>query len=149
MKGTATEVDEFRQAVPGAKVEKFEVSRPFRDVARTFQTKAPECLNVRVRTTSQSMTSYQVIVTAYKPTVVVTDARAELHVQGHHEAGVISVTKEPEGGYYYLVADAYPLNRNRTRIEIFGPSKGAEVLIKAVTGWATGQSIGCPDLTKS
>jgi len=49
--------EEFRKAVPGAfmaKVESFEVDRPFDDVARTFQKKAPECLNLRVRTTSQT-----------------------------------------------------------------------------------------------
>ncbi|MGH8697798.1 MAG: hypothetical protein ACREVS_15040, partial [Burkholderiales bacterium] len=86
--------EEFRRAVPGAfmaKTESFEVNRSLRDVAETFQRRAPECLNVRVRTTSQTRTSYQVIVTAYTPTVVATKERAELHVQQHHEKGVMKV----------------------------------------------------------
>jgi len=143
--------EEFRRAIPGAfmtKKESFEVSRPFREVARAFQARAPECLNVRVKTVSQSSTSYQVIVAAYKPTVVVSDTRAELHVQRHYESGVMSVTQEPPGGYYLLVADASPLGKNRTRIDIYGPSRGVDSLVGAITGWATGKSLACPDLTK-
>jgi len=143
--------EEFRRAVPGAfmaKTETFEVKRAFRDVAETFQRKAPECLNVRIRTTSQSTTSYQVIVTSYKPTVVATKERAELHVQQHHEKGVMKVTTEPEGGYYLLVVDAYPVDRNTTRVQWFGPSRGYDALIRAVKGWAAGENLGCPDMTK-
>ena len=144
--------EEFRKAVPGAfmgKVETFEVNRPFSDVAKTFQKKAPECLNVSVKTTSQTRQSYQVIVTNYKPTVLVTEEKAELHVQQHHAAGVLNVTEEPNGGYYLLVADAFPLDKKRTRVDIYGPSIGHSVLIEAIKGWATGENIGCPDLTKN
>ncbi len=143
--------EEFRKAVPGAfmaKVETMEVNRAYGDVARTFQKKAPECLNVAIRTVSQSTTSYQVIVTEYRPTVRVSSERAELHVQQHHKQGVLKVTKEPEGGYYLLVADATPIDRKRTRLDLYGPSMGHDTLIKAVKGWATGENIGCPDLTK-
>lgn len=143
--------EEFRVAVPGAfmaMTETVEVNRSFSDVAGTFRKKAPECLNVKVEMTEQSATSYHVVVTAYKPTVVVSDQRAELHVQQHHEKGVLNVTKEPEGGYYLLVADAYPIENDRTRLELFGPSRGYDVLIRAVKGWASGENLGCPDLTK-
>lgn len=144
--------EEFRRAVPGAfmaKTETFEVNRPFREVAATFRKKAPECLEVTVRTTSRTTTSHQVIVTEFKPTVVVTQKRAELHVQQHHKAGVLKVTREPVGGYYLLVADAYPVDQNRTKVQMFGPSVGHGVLIRAVRGWATGENLGCPDMTKS
>ena len=75
---------EFREAVPDAflaEVETFVVDRPFEDVANTFQSKAPECLNVRVKTTSQTNQSYQVIVTVYKPTVRMSGDKAELRLQ--------------------------------------------------------------------
>lgn len=144
--------DEFRQAVPGAfmaKVESFEVNRAFDDVARTFEKKAPECLNVRVRTTSQTNMSYRVTVTSFKPTVLVSDKKVELHVQQHHEAGVLNVTKEPEGGYYLLVADGYPFGNGRTQIDMYRPTTGHGVLIQAIKGWATGENVGCPDMTKN
>lgn len=143
--------DEFRQAIPGAmlgKSETFEVNRAFSDVAKTFQDRAPACLNVAVRTTSQTTTSYQVIDTVYKPTVRVTPARAELHLQQHHKSGVIKVAKEPEGGYYLMVVDAYPVAAGKTRVQTFGPSIGVDVLMRAFKGWATGENLGCPDLTK-
>ena len=145
--------EEFRQALPGAfmgKKQTFEANRPYRDVARTFQARAPECLSVSVRTVSQTGTSYQNILTTYKPTVLVGKNSAEIHVQRHFQGGGIIIPgKEPEGGLYMLVADATPIERNRTRIDIYGPSRGADVLIRAITGWATGQNLGCPDMTKN
>jgi outer membrane murein-binding lipoprotein Lpp len=143
--------EEFRKAVPGAfsaKVETFEVDHPFSQVASTFQRMGPNCLSKTIKTTSQTTTSYQVIVTTYKPTVVVTGTKAELHVQQHHEQGVINVSKEPAGGYYVLVADALPLTPTKTRIDLYRPSIGHSILIQAVKNWATGENVGCPDLTK-
>jgi hypothetical protein len=143
--------EEFRKAVPGAfsaKVETFEVDRPFSQVAGTFQKMGPDCLSKTIKTTSQTTTSYQVIVTTYKPTVLVVGKKAELHVQQHHEQGVINVSKEPDGGYYLLVADAQPVTQTKTRIDLYRPSMGHGVLIQAVKNWATGENVGCPDLTK-
>lgn len=151
MTGHPQTAEEFRQAVPGAflgEVESFEVNRPFREVADTFREKAPVCLHKTIRTTSQTNMSYQVIVTTYNPTVLVDAERAELHLQQHHEAGVLNVTKEPEGGYYLLVADAIPVGKNNTRIDLYRPSVGFDVLIRGIKGWATGDVLGCPDLTK-
>jgi hypothetical protein len=144
--------EEFRKMAPGAflvKTDSQEVNRSLREIGATFRKRAPECLNMRVTTTSQAPGSYQVIVSVYRPTVVVTDQRVELHLQRHHEKGVIAVTKEPEGGYYLMVADAYPVDGRRSRLEIIGPSKGYDVIWRAVIGWATGKDLGCPDLTKT
>jgi len=144
--------EEFRKAAPGAflaKMETHEINRSMEEIGATFQERAPDCLNMRVRTTSQTPGSYQVIVSLYKPTVVVTDQRAELHLQRHHERGVLAVTKEPEGGYYLMVADAYPVDANRSRLQIFGPSMGYDVIYRAIIGWARGDNLGCPDLTKT
>jgi hypothetical protein len=143
--------EEFRKAVPGAfsaTVETFDVERPFSQVASTFQKMGPNCLSKTIKTTSQTTTSYQVIVTTYKPTVVVTSRKAELHVQQHHDQGVLAVSKEPEGGYYLLVADAQPVTQTKTRVDLYRPSMGHGVLIQAVKNWATGENVGCPDLTK-
>lgn len=142
---------EFRAAVPGAflaKVGKYEVSQPFQKVASRFEKMAPKCLNVTIKTVSQSTTSYQVIVTEYKPTVILSEDRAELHVQQHHAQGVMKITEEPEGGYYLMVVDAIKVDEDTTRIEYYGPSVGHESIIKAIKGWASGENVGCPDLTK-
>jgi hypothetical protein len=143
--------EEFRKAVPGAmmtKTETYEVNRPVKDVAAAFRRRAPECLKVSVRTVSQTSGSYQNILTEYTPTVIVTDQRTELHVQQLHKTGVMYPSKPPAGGVYILVADAYPIAGNRTRIQLYGPSKGYDVLYRAIRGWSTGDNLGCPDMTK-
>lgn len=143
--------EEFRRAVPGAmmtKTESYEVNRPLREVAATFRRKAPECLNLQVRTVSRTATSYQNILTHYQATVVVTAQRAELHVQQEHKTGVLYPSKPPAGGTYLVVADAYPQPGNRTRIQLYGPSRGYDVLYRAIRGWASGENLGCPDMTK-
>ncbi len=144
--------EEFRAAVPGAfsaEVETFEVNRSFEEVAAAFQNRAPDCLSGRIKTTSQTNTSYQVIVTRYTPTVQVSANRAEIHLQQHHEQGVMKISEEPENGYYMLVTDAYRMGDSRTRIEMFRPAFGYKHIIEAIKGWATGDNMGCPDLTKT
>ena len=143
--------DEFRQAVPGAfmgKVETIEANRPLETVAKTFQTMAPKCLDVRIKTTSRTNTSYQVIVTKYHPTVIVKKQKAELHVQEKHESGVVAVYEEPAKGHYLMVVDATPLDKKRTAITMYRPSMGKDTMVKAIKGWATGDNVGCPDLTQ-
>ena len=149
--GMPQTAEEFRKAVPGAmmtKTETYEVNRSYRDVAATFQRKAPECLNLQVRTVSQTSTSYQNILTQYKSTVVAGGERAELHLQQDHKTGVIYPSKPPEGGPYIIVADAYPQPGNRTRMQLYGPSMGYDVVYRAIRGWASGDNLGCPDMTK-
>ena len=143
--------EEFRKAAPGAmlgKTDTYEVNRAYREVSATFQRKAPECLNMAVRTVSQTSTSYQNILTEYKSTVVAGGERAELHLQQLHKTGVIYPSKPPEGGAYIIVADAYPLPGNRTRMQLYGPSIGYDVVYRAIRGWASGDNLGCPDMTK-
>lgn len=142
--------EEFRQAVPGSfsgKVETFETTRSVKDIAKTFRKKAPECLEVAIETTSQTSDSYSHYITTYKPTVVVSSNRVELHVQRHMD-NVVKISEEPEGGYFLLVADAYPVDRKTTRIDLYRPAFGFDILTKAIKGWATGDNLGCPDLTK-
>src|SRR5687768_587613 len=79
---------EYRLAVPGssfAEVEKFEVNRPYDGVADTFKRMAAKCLDVTIKTSSQSPGSYQVIVANWNPTVIVGRDKAEFHLQRVYE----------------------------------------------------------------
>ena len=143
--------DEFRKELPGAflgEVEKFEVARSHTEIGKTFQKMAPKCLDVRITTTSQSRTSYQVITTKWNPTVKVSKNRAELHIQQLHESGVLNVYEVPKNGYYMMVVDVVPTGKNKSEIIMYRSSIGNEALIKAIKGWANGKNVGCPDLTK-
>jgi hypothetical protein len=147
---TAEEFRKFIPGVPMGKVESFEVNRSYREVVKTFQAKAPECLNVSVRRVSQNGTVMQNMLNVYKPTVRVTDTRTELHVQRHTQGPAVTmVGQEPPGGYYVFVADASPSGSAKTRIDTYGTSIGVDALYRAVKGWASGQNLGCPDMTKN
>jgi hypothetical protein len=146
----AEEFRKFVGGVPMGKVETFEANRPFREVAKTFQAKAAECFNTSVRTVSQTGTVMRNVRDTYKPTVLITDKKAELHVQRHSEGPAMTmVGKEPPGGFYVFVADAAPAGSNKTRIDTYGTSIGVDALYRGVKGWATGQNLGCPDMTKN
>ena len=143
--------DEFRQMAPGAfmvQVQSFEVNRPVREVGETFRRRGPGCLNITIRTTSSAPGSYQVIETAYKATVVAGASKAELHLQQKHLKGVVAVYQEPEDGHYLFVVDALPAGARATKVQIIGPSRGYDVLVRAFKAWADGSSTGCPDMTK-
>lgn len=143
--------DEFRKGVPTAfmgEKSTYDVNRSYSKVADTFKKYAKKCLDVRIKSVSQTSTSYQVIVTKFNPTLIVGNSKLELHVQQLHEQGVMNVSQVPEGGYYYLVADAYSVGKSKTRVDIYGASIGNETLKAAIKGWATGKNMGCPDMTK-
>jgi hypothetical protein len=143
--------DEFRQMAPGAfmvQVQSFEVKRSPRDIGESFRRRAPECLNVTIRTTSSSPGSYQVIDTAYKATVIAGSDKAELHLQQKHLKGVVNVYEEPKDGHYLFVVDATPAGARAAKVQIIGPSRGYDVVVRAIKAWADGSGTACPDLTK-
>ncbi|MDH5485338.1 MAG: hypothetical protein OEY43_08915 [Gammaproteobacteria bacterium] len=143
--------EEFRQGVPTAFMgmsESYTVNRPYDKVVKTIKRKAPKCLNVRVTTTSQTTTSYQVIVTKYKPTVIAGKKKTELHIQQLHEQGVMNISEVPRGGYYLMVTDIVPAGKNKTKVTMYRPSMGIDTMVAAIKGWISGKNMGCPDLTK-
>lgn len=143
--------DEFRQMAPGAfmvQVQDFEVNRTVREIGETFRRRAPACLNMTIRTTSSAPGSYQVIETAYKATVVANAGKAELHLQQKHLKGVIAVYEEPADGHYLFVVDAVPAGSRGAKVQIIGPSRGYDVVVRAFKAWADGSSTACPDMTK-
>ncbi len=139
--------DEFREAGKAGRAlatyETYEVNRPVAEIAATFRAKAAECLDYRIGSTKKpvigigSSTHYYGVTT---PTVKKSKGRVELYFQVKYEHTLGSV---PKDGYYDLVADAYPQGK-KTRLDIYRRTK-AGVLGQAVKGWATGESMGCPD----
>ena len=144
--------EDFRKAVSGGammtKTDSYEVNRSTQAVGTAFKQRAQECLGVQVRTVSRTSTSYQNILTSYKPTVIANDRRAELHLQQKHLKGVVNVYEEPEDGHYLFVVDALPTGARASKLQIIGPSRGYDVVVRAIKAWADGSSTACPDMTK-
>jgi len=145
--------EEFRREASASLLPRtgaIEVDRPLHDIAAAFAKNAPGCLEGTTTATTKTITARREIirtyVTTYRPRVVLTPERVELHVQWHTD-GEIHVSPVPEGGAYRLVADAYPVGDNRARLQWFDVTAGQDFLVDAVKGWATGQNLQCPDLT--
>lgn len=144
--------DEFRQATRDgvrlglASVETFEVDRPLREVSSTLQRKASECLNGSVKwSATNAYGNTRSGIHTYKPTYVANAGKAELHVQRKRSGGGDVDVGAPADGFYDVVVDATPVSPKRTRIEIY---QGDKLMRTALRGWATGNNLGCPDLTK-
>lgn len=116
----------LRQQMTTSKAERFEVRRRHRDVAASLQRNAQKCLDGKSKGV------------LYKPTMVVSSRKAELHV--HRQDGA--------GAYYVLVVDAWPVRRDRTAVQLF-TSNGYDALTGAVKAWANGANAACPDMTKT
>jgi len=142
--------DEFRKMAPDSmtgKLVTFETARTVRDIGATFRSRAPECLTVKVKAYHQTGTAAWMTLDAYKPTVRVTDKRAELILQKHDEAATMNAG-EPPGGFYVFIADATAISATRTRVDLYTSALAKDSLTRAVTGWATGKNLGCPDMGK-
>jgi len=125
----------------------FEVKRPLAEVARTFQRKAPECLSFSMATTTRPNIGFGSTTNVWgktKQAVLVSPNKAELHFQAKIKG---QVGKEPEDGVYYMVADAYPAGKDRTRVDMYWITR-VDLLAQAIRGWASGENLGCPDPTK-
>jgi hypothetical protein len=47
-----------------------------------------------------------------------------------------------------FVADATAVSAAKTRVDLYTSGSTQDSLTRAVTGWATGKNLGCPDLGK-
>jgi hypothetical protein len=127
--------------------ETLEVRRPFTEVARNFEKKAAECLRGSMTSVTRPNIGFGQTTNVYgqlKPTVLVSPQRAELHFQAKFKG---EVGKTPDDGAYFVVADASPVARDRTKVDIYWITT-ADLVARAVRGWATGETQGCPDMTK-
>lgn len=126
--------------------ESFEVKRPYAQVVRTFQKKAPECLSFALSETRKPIIGVGSLTDTYaktKPTVIVSGNRTELHFQAKFK-GTLGET--PPDGNYFLIADAYPVGKRQTRVDIYRVR--VELVAQAVRNWASGANMGCPDPTR-
>jgi hypothetical protein len=142
---------EFRQAAKANAAlltsESFEVNRPFSEVARTLKDKGPECLDFQLGSATRNMfggSSNPVYYAQTKQAVVISKDKAVLTFQVKYKN---TITKEPEDGSYFLVADAYRVSKNKTRVDVYRRTK-VDLLLEALKGWSSGENLGCPDPAK-
>jgi hypothetical protein len=141
---------EFREAAKASKsytVETFEVKRSFTEVSKTISKKVPECLTFDNYSTKTSNLGFSSSTTKVgdtsKPTVVASAKKMEVYFQKRWGNPVGPI---PKDGWYYFVADIYPVAKDRTKVDIY--QRGVSLIDTAMKGWASGDNLGCPDPTQ-
>ena len=142
--GASLTPENFRQQMAGS-AEQLDVDRPLRDVGASFRERASACLNVTTKTYGGPAVRYTMQVWAYKASVVVTDARVELHVRAKYEGPTLY--DQGSNGAYVFLAHATPVGARRTHLELWTYASKGDALRNAVKGWAGGSFSGCPDLS--
>jgi hypothetical protein len=125
----------------------FVVNRPIEQIADIFKRKSTDCLNVQVTRTWRENGLLSKEERVYKPSLQITKQRTRLMLQ----TKVLNNTDlggPPPDGWYMMVADAYPVDKNTTRVESYVQWTGENIVFKAVKHWANGTNMGCPDMTK-
>lgn len=140
--------DEFRHNISAfivPNMEKFEVDRPFKDVVETFRKLAPKCLDKNI----QGGSSYAAVFNNWNPTLIVTDKKAELHLQRYVEKKVMRAHDDSQKGDFVLVTDITPVSGDKTGVVIYMSSaRGVDDIARAIEAWARGTDTACPDLAK-
>lgn len=148
---TAPEFREFVKHSSLGRVDGFVANRPVGTVARTFRAQADRCLNkqvlARVSDPGPYGPIYHTYLTTYHPTLKVSAGSVELSLQSFIK-GTTYVGTIPKDGPYVLVADAVQQGPNQTKVTLYHGAFGYSTILRAIKGWATGENVGCPDLTK-
>lgn len=137
--------DEYRNVIRGSRfgsVTAVDVARPLSAVTGSFKKKAAECLHYELQETRKgtigsSTRTYAIA----RGTVRKEGARSTLLFQ---VKSVGNLAKEPEGGNFFLVADAEARGQG-TRVTIYRATTVASAVGEAVRAWAEGRERGCPD----
>jgi len=131
----------------------FEVGRPHNTVSEVLERKSQECLNRRVtiRTPVPGLIpSSNTRVEAFTSKVTRSEEQTRLTLQQKADSvGTVNVGPTPPDGWYYLVLDAYPAGKEKTRIVAYHMTVSPyPSVVDAARQWADGTSTGCPDLSE-
>lgn len=152
--------DQLRENVKNKAVfssrEVFEVKKPYGQVSDTLKKKWLECLDstttgtfVRGGATSTGPAMMGVQTNIYKPKVAVNAKRTELTLQHMAKAtGLVQVGGPPPEGFFIIVTDVYPADKNTSRVDVQKHMPGYAGVMKAIRHWAEGTNMGCPDMAQ-
>ena len=128
----------------------FEVKKPYRQVSDNVRKKWMECLDSRgTSAIHRGGNTFGSVTNTYKPKAAVSERRTELTLQ-HRQTGtgVTQLGGPPPEGFFIIVTDIYPVDKNASRVEVQKHIPGFDGVMKAVHNWAEGTNMGCPDMAQ-
>lgn len=147
--------DEFRATLKqnpnmmGVRVEHFDINRPMPQAARFVKKKTEECLKKTIRHKSKTssggmLTSYSDSLVSYKPVTEISATKATISMTENWTNLKGEPTQEP---YFAFVMDIKPVSSNKSKADLYYTwGEPRPRIAKALTAWATGTDIGCPNL---
>ncbi len=142
--------DNVKRNVTFSSREVFEVKKPYRQVSDTLRKKWLECLDsTATGSIHRGGNTFGTQTNIYKPKSAVTGQRTELTLQ--HKAtgtGITQLGGPPPEGFFIIVTDVYPADKNTSRVDVQKHMPGYAGVIKAIRNWAEGTSMACPDLAQ-
>jgi hypothetical protein len=150
--------DEYRTALQqhpnmvGVRIEHFDVALPMSQSAQFVKKKTTECLQVTVRRTSKTSsggmtTSYSDALVKYQPYVDVSKDKATIYVT---ETASKLNGEQIGDPYFTFVMDIKPAAARKSNVDLYYTwGEPRPRIAKALTAWAAGNDIGCPNLAAS
>lgn len=130
-----------------------EVNQPYVHVSEILKNKAKECLRKQVSSEAYAGRQHFLTqVTVITPNVTVGSQKTRLTLQSRIISGSTEIGgTPPPDGWYYMVVDAYPEGRQKTRVEMYYQKTASSyyVAYPAVKSWVTGENMNCPDFANS
>ena len=128
----------------------FDVKKPYRQVSDTVKKKWLECLDARGTSSfHRGGNTFGSATNTYKPKAAVTERRTELTLQHRVTGtGITQVGGPPPEGFFIVVTDIYPVDKNASRVEVQKDTPGYDAVMKAIRNWAEGSNMACPDLAQ-
>ena len=132
--------------------ETFVVKRPYQQVVDSYKQRALPCLNQTIDSSWWEGGVPRIKHTeirAWKAKVNATNKHMECSLQSRVTGGnTVELGDPPKDGFYYMVIDAYPVDQNTTRVVLGKAINVSDNVAQAAKNWATGESMGCPDMTQ-
>lgn len=138
--------DEYKTST-SVSLDSYVVNRPYAKVTATMKSKAKECLDMKLKRRSCSGNNCSDDYITYTPTLEYTAKKTELSVQ-IDAPYTFRWWKEPPGGKYILSAVITPTDVNKTKLDVYRPWIGYDLIQSAVRNWAEGSNPDCPNLAR-
>lgn len=131
--------------------ESYTVNRPIQQVSKVWIKQGKKCLNGRVTQKFVGFGYHPDHHVDYRSSIQPGKDKIELVLQYKMSQQVMLGANPPKDGFIFgLVADAYAVAPNKTRVDVYRHNAPGilGLTADAVKTWSVGRGYGCPDMTR-
>jgi hypothetical protein len=133
--------------------ESFEVGKPLAQVSDLLRKKSHECFDQSISFVAHGDSSGGIRMDRRETRQITSKVAADrqhtrLTLQVKSTGGSTDLGDIPPDGWYFMVVDATPEGKNKTRVETYYQHTQFHGAFTVIKPWLTGTGAGCPDLTQ-